>query len=479
MMTGASAATVYLDGTLPQPCESYDVEQRACGTGVHTAFSTTAGALGSLAPGDTLVLRAGRFGALEFHASGTPEAPITVQPYSGEDVVIQSPRDVALMIRGLSDIIIEDLAVRDVLGFGRLEDSTRITLKNITFSSAQASGTTGALKLVRSTHNRIDGASFDDGSDLVLFQDDSNQNVLINTTFARASHSQLSIRCSSSNVVRRNTFNNPKQKSVEIYDCEGVSDAPVRLDATHRNLLEYNQFYGTAPASRDYYFNAIQHGGQHAIVRRNVFADNLGGGVNYQYYSQESLFVYGNRLYHNTFFHNACYAVIGQSGSRSRFHDNLVTNNLFYQNYDCGGRPGHVSVRDRRAVKVARAGQLDDREDPLFTNVSAKDFRLNSGSSLIDAGSFLTRTTTSGHGRTLPVEDASWFFDGFSIRDELGDVIRIEGAGATARVVSIDYDDHLLSLDTDLSWSKKDGVTIEFFGKAPDIGAFELERPSR
>ena len=143
-----------------------------------------------------------------------------------------------------------------------------------------------------------------------------------------------------------------------------LCDAPVRLDDTKRNLLEKNRFYGTPPARRDYYFNAIQHGGQKNIVRNNAFTNNRGGGVNYQYYADESIFVYGNRLYNNTFYENDCYAIIGQSGRRNRFYDNRVVNNLLFRNRDCDGGSRQTSIRDRGAVILSNNGQT--KKDPGF-----------------------------------------------------------------------------------------------------------------
>ena len=55
--------------------------------------------------------------------------------------------------------------------------------------------------------------------------------LLEDNVFYRGRHSLLSVRCGDFNVFRGNRFDNPDQKSAEIYDCEGVSDAPYELDA--------------------------------------------------------------------------------------------------------------------------------------------------------------------------------------------------------------------------------------------------------
>lgn len=465
----ASSAELFVDPGIAATCDDYARSSRACGDGGAKAFPSIVPALGSLEPGDVLYLRAGRYGQLKVETSGTPSAPIEIRGTPGEEVTITGG-EVALWLIDRSDVLIANLSIADVEGFGRLENSTRIVIENVTFAGAAASGTTGALKLVRSPMNRIVGSRFDDGSDLLLLQDDSDRNVLSGNTFGRAGHSLISIRCSSHNVIRDNVFDNPDQKALEIFDCEGVSDAPVRLDDTKRNLVEFNHFRGTAAAGQSHYFNAIQHGGQWNIVRYNLFTGNLGGGVNYQYYGNESLFVYGNRLYNNTFYENRCYAIIGQSGSSREFFDNRATNNLMYANSGCEGGRGQVSIKSGRQVILKGNAEVDN--DPGFEDAPAGDFRLRPDSRQVDAGAFVARATADGAGTTLPVDDSSWFYDGFGIAGEAGDLIMIEGQATPVRIVAVDEENDILQLADPMRWRRGDGVHPAFTGKRPDNGAF-------
>jgi hypothetical protein len=471
--TIGDAATLFVDTSLTDTClDTYDPGSRSCGSGNDSSYATLDAALSAVSPGDTLYLRAGTYGQLSVQISGTPAEPIVIAGYLEEVARVSAPSAVGLWLIDKSDVTIKNLQVTNVLGFGRLEGATRIEIDSVDFSQAGASGTTGALKLVRSGENRVTNSSFRDGSDLLLLQDDSDLNVLQGNTFGRAAHSLISIRCSSQNVIRDNQFNNPDQKAVEIYDCEGVSDAPVRLDDTKRNLIERNRFYGTRASAKTNDYNAIQHGAQHTIVRLNVFANNFGGGVNYQYYSKESLVVYGNRLYNNTFYQNRCHGIIGQAGPSSRFFDNRVTNNLLYGNTGCGGGGRQqTSIEDRRGVILTN--NFEAKSDPGFIDAAAGDFRLGASSSQIDAGAFLTRTPQAGSGASLRVEDASAFYDGFGIKGESGDLIRLEGGTEVARVISIDYAAQTLQLDQNLSWGDGTGVHIDFAGERPDVGAFE------
>ena len=258
---------------------------------------------------------------------------------------------------------------------------------------------------------------------------------------------------------------------MELFDCEGVSDAPVRLDDARRNVIEWNRFNGTPSSTASYRFNAIQHGGQQSIVRFNVFTENLGGGVNYQYYSDESLFVYGNRLYNNTFFNNRCYAIIGQNGPSNRFYDNRVVNNLLYQNQSCSGGGTQVSISNSATVILTNNSQVT--ADPGFINAIGGDFHLQTNSQEIDAGRFVASVTASGSGTAMPVDDASWFYDGFGIAAESGDLIQLDGTSAPIRVVAIDYATNTLNLESSTTWVTGQGVHVAFTGNSPDVGAFE------
>lgn len=471
----ASAAEIYVDMSIAAACEDYRYEAGAgrCGGGDSAAAATLADGLATLVPGDTLILTAGTYGQIRPLVSGMPGRPITIRGVDPDTVQVTSARDVGLWIQGVTDIRIADIAVTDVEGFGRVEESTRITIENVRFHAARASGTTGALKFVRSRHNRVLDSHFDQGSDLLLLQDDSDRNVVTGNVFGRAHHSELSIRCASFNVIRGNTFDNPDQKAVEILDCEGVSDAPVRLDDSQANLLEFNRFMGTAPAGQNHYFNAIQHGGQHTIVRYNIFSGNAGGGVNFQYYGDESLYVYGNRLYNNTFYDNRCFAVVGQRGAGKRFRDNRAVNNLLYGNSDCRGRGRkQVDIADDWQVILDHNSMVTS--DPGFVDAAGGDLRLQGTSTQVDAGVHITRTVDSGAGTRMAVEDASWFHDGYGIAGETPDTIRIEASAGPVAIEAIDRSANVLILSEPARWERGAGVHPDYAGAAPDVGAFEF-----
>jgi hypothetical protein len=110
--------------------------------------------------------------------------------------------------------------------------------------------------------------------------------------------------------------------------------------------------------------------------------------------------------------------------------------------------------------------------DPMFIDLSGNDFHLQADSPLIDAGTFLTTTTSSGSGTVMTVEDASYFIDGYGIVE--GDLIQLEGQTQIARITNVDYDNNILTLDTSLTWAAGQGVSLPYSGNAPDIGAYEF-----
>ncbi len=470
--SSTGAATMYVDSRIgSSTCADYSASSRSCGGGSARAFRSLQGAAESAGPGDVVHVRQGTYTERLIPArSGTETQPVTWAAAPGETVTLTGGDEPAIYLKGRSYVVIDGFTVTNVVGWARLEDSDYNTFTHNRCSNATASGTTASVKLVRSRYNRILDNTFEEGTDNVVIQE-SDRNLVRGNTFKGARHSLLSLRCGNYNVVRGNTFSNPTQKALEIYDCEGVSDAPVKLDATKRNLVEGNVIADTHPSTADYRYNGIQYGGQQGIVRRNVFKNDLGGGVNFQYYSDESLYNNRNRVYFNTFYNNRCYAIVGNSGSRSQYFDNRVRGNLLYRNTDCNGGGGQVSVADAGTV-LLEANALATAS-PGFVDENGGDFRLAAGSPMIDQGPWVTTTTAAGSGTDLPVSDASWFYDGFGIPSESGDEIQLDGQPEVARVTSVDLAANRLKLDRSLTWKEGQGVSLRYGGARPDPGAYE------
>ena len=167
-----------------------------------------------------------------------------------------------------------------------------------------------------------------------------------------------------------------------------------------------------------------------------------------------------NNLYTNT---NTVYFV--------DFRDNFDWNQLLFSDWQTHlANLGGIVGQDKDSFIA----------DPMFVNAPARpvgdysqfDFHLQSGSPAIDAGQFLTETTSAGSGTIMNVADAGYFTDGLGITE--GDLIQLEGQDLTATITSIDYNSNTITLDSSLTWNANQGVSLAYSGSAPDIGAYDF-----
>ena len=98
------------------------------------------------------------------------------------------------------------------------------------------------------------------------------------------------------------------------------------------------------------------------------------------------------------------------------------------------------------------------------------DFRVKPGSLCIDAGSVLTKTKKTGKGASIEVEDALFFTDGYGIIEP--DIIRVNAD--QVEIVKVNYETNTITIDRTISWERGAPVSLDYKGKAPDIGAFEF-----
>jgi len=451
-------------------CGNYDPATRRCGGGTYSAFRDLNQAAGTAQSGDQVQVREGVI-RKQFVAtvSGSEGRSVTFSPYRDERVVFSDIDAPAWRLDGANYLVLEGFRVERVLGWARLENAQHNEIRNNSFHEALARGTTGGLKLVNSHYNRIEGNFFEHGNDSLVLQA-SDRNLVADNRFKWGRHSLLSLRCGNFNVIRGNQFRNERQKAMEVYDCQAVSDAPYRLDATKRNLIEGNQFNHTRGSSQSHNYNAIQYAGQLGIVRNNLFRDNRGGGINLAVYADEALYNYGQRIYNNTFYANRCFALIDMARGGSRVGEHDFVNNLFYKNRDCKGGERQVGLAWKDLDEGSNA--LLER-DPGFVDEAAGDLRLRAESPWVDRGVFLTHTLAEGKGRRLPVADVAFFFDGAGVPGVSGDEIQLEGERSTARVLAVDFATGALLLDRDLRWRRGQGVSLHYQGESPDMGAYE------
>ncbi len=505
----ASAATLYVDNQLSGDCqETYSIANRDCSGADGDAYDTIEEAANIAVAGDIVLIRTGSYSEPLMPAnSGAVGDYITFKNYANELVVIVTGSSMAIDISDRDYIIIEGLNINDSRWL-EARNSHHNIIRNNSFARTPATGTTGNVRFISSSYNQILYNAIQEGKDNLLLID-SERNVVEGNTITESRHSIWGIRCGDYNIIRNNFFSNTQQKIGEVYDCgEDTSAVPNSFDSTKHNLIERNVFAGTGGDDSISGGNGIQYSGQDGIVRRNVFySNNVGLGM--QVYSDEALYNTENRVYHNTFYDNSCAGVSLRDGQEG----NIFKNNILFWNKgvsgDCFGTgPAQIVYRgdiggyvfERNNIINQVAGEdviyqlygsghslsyfesnfpslyLDNLEvDPAFVDASANDFHLQSDSPMIDAGTFLTSTAGAGSGTVMQVDDAGYFYDGFGISGEVGDLIRLDGQTVTARIVTVDYDTHTLTLNTSLTWTAGQGISLAYSGSAPDIGAYEYD----
>lgn len=531
--TAFAAGTIYVDLQISsESCPNYNPSTRVCGGGTSTAYKTIPGAAAVATAGTTVLIRSGSYpDALIPQNSGVAGQYLTFKNYGTEEVFLGGETGIVLGHRRY--IWIEGLHVEDRFWLESNNSDTTFAsefqnrnynvIKKCVFKRTTARGTTGNIRFVRSHDNQLLDNIIEEGRDGVLLID-SERNLVQGNRFVNGGHSLIGVRCGDYNVIRNNYFANPYQKIGEVYDCgRDTSAVPNSFNSTKHNLFENNIFADTDEAYSTSDGNGIQYAGQDGIIRRNVFFNgNIGIGMST--YDDEAAYNENNRIYHNVFYNNDGAGISLGAGEVN----NHFKNNILFSNQgcipECGDKsPGQIVYEidsqtspfwttctfSHNDIFYEQAGQAVIEEfggsglsianfnsqikrvflnslevNPQFVNAVGGDFHLQSTSPLIDAGDFLAKTVEAQTDSTsMRVDDAAYFYDGYGITGETGDLIQLQGGTTTVRIVRVDYTTNTLTLDRPLSWTAGQGVTLQFGGSAPDIGAFEtnsstVTRPS-
>lgn len=131
-----------------------------------------------------------------------------------------------------------------------------------------------------------------------------------------------------------------------------------------------------------------------------------------------------------------------------------------------------------------RSLTLDEARSEIGSNVSGNiagragleapqegDFTPSTQSDAVDAGAPLTTTRAAGQGRSVELEDARYFHDGFDIDGVDGDVVQI--GDDVARVTDVSWSDGTIEIDRSLNWESGEPVGLPWSGSAPDMGVYE------
>ncbi|MBN2810100.1 MAG: right-handed parallel beta-helix repeat-containing protein [Deltaproteobacteria bacterium] len=293
----------------------------------------------------------------------------------------------------------------------------------------------------------------------------------------------------------------------------------------HHNIIQNNRLHMTRGSGCGANFNTnrevwrnnvvydctgygMQIDSSNVIVNGNVFYNCNAGIV---VYTTDGRTIAGGRIYNNTLCGNTH---VSKSGSLEVYdigiHEYAGTcvNNVFKNNISC--KPGssyqafietaamtgnifvsndffneaNVSIRSKvLGVKALSAMQPQYMQDnleinPLMVDAANHNYLLQSDSTMVDAGCFLTTALESGMGSSIKVADAGYFCDGFGLVP--GDTVQLAGATTRLKVLSADYDGNVIVIDKPVAYERGVGIAMAFYGSAPDIGAYELfiEKPT-
>src|SRR5690625_4215630 len=474
-----------------------------------------------LMPGDTVTLKKGTYVGIinPINANNTSKESITYQSDARNEVILTGEKNSNYVINmiGKHFVIIDGFKILPRHGgFGYIENCNNITIKNSNLTGS--SGVYIQLLFKNSHHNRF---LFNDISEIrgdgCRFLN-SGHNLIEGNSFSKIGHSPLnfyalSTDLTSHNIIRGNVFHNEWGRNFELFN-------PDRC--LFENNIFTNAFNGAWSA--DSYSKILAF---NSIFRNNFFYDNWGGVVASGSYEAKlggdsgydpnlkapdettTLMLVDSRIYNNTFANNPAYAwTLGGIASNrvEPIRSNVFKNNLFYRNgytgdftiFKVGGSgvstdnifSNNLFFGDKKVKasielknKIYFAENLNNEfpdqfinnisKNPLFIDFRNRYFALASNSPAINSGEHYTYTKEAGSGKILEVKDARYFFDGFEIKGELGDLIAVGSSGNYARVIKADIENNILTLDRSLRWEKDVPVSLPYSGKAPDIGTIQ------
>jgi PKD repeat protein len=477
------------------------------GFSISAAWKTIEKANSELQPGDTVYITAGTYQeTIVPNNSGKLNKYIRYSNYQNDEVIITGV-NYGVDLRNKHFIEIDGLRIKDTTTswvYMHNSTSTHNIIKNCYMSEVQT-GWAGIW---------MGGSSSDPG--------ECNYNSFINNTFIGICHPENLVQCSygsSYNIIEGNSFHYGPHVSLELQGWGSQVTGNIIRNNSFQNLYHtainvYNNADGniiennyivdsgenhlenSCGSSRDrnaerYIHGGIYIGSSDNIVRGNILINN--GCFTIESYSYPK--AYNNRVYNNTIYKN-------YRGLRSATNDdvngNIIKNNILYENrefeirWNVRGNPrensfisnsvlgaqiywypeGYAFILDLQNEYPAY-WQANMVANPMFVNEGARNLHLQATSPLIDSGAFLTVTTNSGGSTSMQVDDASYFSDGFGIVP--GDTIQLEGETQTARILSINSNTNTLILDTTMFWSSGQGISLQYSGYRPDIGAYEYE----
>lgn len=332
-------------------------------------------------------------------------------------------------------------------------------------------------------------------------------NLIQGNVFGNTAHTGLVLanKMTENNVVRANMFQNTYRRGLElyVYARQNLVEGNVFYDhglnwQDNPDELERNRDVCNPPAIQCIKASHYQ------IYRKNI-CDNNG-----QVFAHDGLY---NYFYHNTA--NKQIRTVSSGGGNwngygdykyNKFKNNIFANThslgrsddtLYLSNWHTYVQQGYTASNNVITHNAFSGTSLNWRwkwpmksyEDwenstsqiyrnmlhtPNFTDPANRDFTLQRDSQLIDAGDWLTTITSStGSGiYSFTVDDTGYFYDGWGIPGQIGDVIKTAN-GKVTTITKIDYDRNRITVSPAIDIVNGEGLSLNYSGSAPDIGAHE------
>jgi len=275
---------------------------------------------------------------------------------------------------------------------------------------------------------------------------------------------------------------------------------------TFYNVVEYNTFYvQTSPV--DQYPTVFKLLGERNIFRYNIIKGT--GNITNARGLRSETYLYSsgwlpNTAQYNHVYNNVINGVYGTEGANGAIYVgtnnsspdswcryNVYKNNIVFSNtgqYEITLQSGSlISGNQFRRNIIWRnstqtviwnttgrtIAQQESASSDWTGNLYANPNLNNSyqplvGSPAIGAGWELTQANGSGSGVVITVDDASYFYDGNGIT--VGDTVQI--GGATRLVTDVNYSTNQITVNSTITWSDNQGVSLPYSGSAPNIGVY-------
>lgn len=420
-----------------------------------------------------------------------------------------------------------------VVRFFALTNADDCWLRNMTFHDALAY--VGSTVDVNSSRNRITNCLFPDAAspgvvagmsletwpaDTVEIRGDGT--LLEANDFGDVSHYPITVWVSGGHrtIVRANAVHNRLHAGMNLLALDAATGRVLVegnriLDTGANYLLNPNSYSRTHGVIADDYAVrgrqvSVQLGAYGVLFRRNDVAHG-GRGMSIAGWQLPEGNIHPShvRLAHNSFYANLTGFTFENDNPTVPFVDIVVSNNIVHTPAgitellrDAWGdsapptaqritnnawtpsgtfvylRQDSRADRSLAAVQAAYAPNWSGNVaiDPAFADAAARDFRLGAGSPALDAAAPLTTITSassSAAGATsFVVADAWWFFDGWNLADETGDMV-MTASGHIARVVAADEASGTVTVDRPLVWTRGEGIGLTYAGARGDLGAHE------